>query len=85
MVRARRNLYFMHKPALVESLSRVPDGAELLIDLSATSYVDLDCIDIINGFVKAAGFRDINVRVRPDPGRKTAALINAPVSRARAT
>jgi MFS superfamily sulfate permease-like transporter len=85
MVRARRNLHFMHKPALVESLSRVPDGAELLIDLSATSYVDLDCIDIINGFVKAAGFRDINVRVRADPGRKTAALINAPVSRARAT
>jgi carbonic anhydrase len=85
MVRARRNLHFMHKPALLDALNRVPDGAELLIDLSATSYVDLDCIDIINGFVKAAEFRQINVRVRADPGRKSAAIINAPITRARAT
>jgi carbonic anhydrase len=85
MVRARRNLHFMHKPALVDALSRVPDGAELLIDLSATSYVDLDCIDIINGFVKAASFRDIEVRLRADPTRKSAAMINAPITRARAT
>ncbi|MCU0890241.1 MAG: SulP family inorganic anion transporter [Sandarakinorhabdus sp.] len=85
MVRARRNLHFMHKPALLEALNRVPDGANLLIDLSATSYVDLDCIDIINGFVKAASFRDIEVRLRADPTRKSAAMINAPITRARAT
>ena len=85
MVRARRNLHFMHKPALLEALNRVPEGSSLLIDLSATSYVDLDCIDIINGFVKAASFRNIDVRVRADPGRKSAAMINAPITRARAT
>ncbi len=85
MVRARRNLYFMHKPALQQALGRVPDGAELLIDLSATNYVDLDCIDIINGFVRAAGFRGIQVRVRADHAQRSAALIHAPVTRARAT
>jgi MFS superfamily sulfate permease-like transporter len=85
MVRARRNLYFMHKPALQDALGRVPDGAELLIDLSATSYVDLDCIDMINSFVRAAAFRDINVRVRADHTRRAAEQINAPVTRARAT
>jgi MFS superfamily sulfate permease-like transporter len=85
MVRARRNLHFMHKPALVQALNRVPDGAKLLVDLSGTSYVDLDCIDIINGFVKGAAFRDIEVRVRPDPARRSAELINAPITRARAT
>ena len=85
MVRARRNLYFMHKPALQQALARVPDGAELLIDLSATSYVDLDCIDIINGFVRAAHYRGIDVKLRADHARRYAAMINAPVTRARAT
>lgn len=85
MVRARRNLYFMHKPALQEALGRVPDGSTVLIDLSATSYVDLDCIDIINGFVRGAAFRNIEVRVRPDHSHRAASLINAPTTRARAT
>ncbi len=85
MVRARRNLYFMHKPALQQALERVPAGSELLIDLSATSYVDLDCVDIINGFVRAAAYRQIDVKLRADHARTTAALINAPITRARAT
>jgi MFS superfamily sulfate permease-like transporter len=85
MVRARRNLYFMHKPALQAALGRVPDGATLLIDLSATAYVDLDCIDIINSFVRGAAFRNIDVRVRADHTRRAAAQINAPITRARAT
>uniref|UniRef100_UPI0035692ADF SulP family inorganic anion transporter n=1 Tax=Sandarakinorhabdus sp. TaxID=1916663 RepID=UPI0035692ADF len=85
MVRARRNLYFMHKPALQQALERVPEGSSLLIDLSATSYVDLDCIDIINGFTRAAQYRGIDVKVRADHTRRSAAMINAPVTRARAT
>jgi carbonic anhydrase len=85
MVRARRNLYFMHKPALQQALERVPEGTSLLIDLSATSYVDLDCIDIINGFAKAAQYRGIDVKRRADHTRKAADKINAPITRARAT
>ena len=85
MVRARRNLYFMHKPALQEALGRVPDGTEVLIDLAATSYVDLDCIDMINSFVRGAAFRGITVRLRADHTRRAAEQINAPVTRARAT
>ncbi|WP_353217707.1 SulP family inorganic anion transporter [Sandarakinorhabdus sp.] len=85
MVRARRNLYFMHKPALQDALGRVPDGSELLIDLSGTSYVDLDCIDIINSFVRGAPFRNIDVRVKADHAMKFAPMVNAPLTRARAT
>ncbi|WP_409049874.1 SulP family inorganic anion transporter [Sandarakinorhabdus sp.] len=85
MIRARRNLYFMHKPALQEALARVPSGYVALIDLSATSYVDLDCIDIINSFAKAAQFRDIRVVVKADHMMRAAAKINAPLTRARAT
>jgi len=85
MVRARRNLYFMHKPALQEALGRVPDGSVMLLDLSGTTYVDLDCIDIINSFVRAAAFRNIDVKVKADHAMKFAPMVKAPLSRARAT
>lgn len=78
MIRARRNLYFIHKFELQKALGAVPDGAELLIDLSATSYIDLDNIDIVNAFVRNAKFRDISVSVRGDIAEKSAPLVDAP-------
>ena len=85
MVRARRNLYFIHKPQLQKALARVPDDHTVLIDLSATGYVDLDNIDIINSFIKGAPFRNLRVVVKGDPMGRTAPLIAAPLTRARAT
>ncbi len=78
MIRAKRNLYFIHKVELQRELDRVPDDCTVVIDLSATSYVDLDNIDIINGFIKNAGYRNVKVLVRGDIGEKTAPLIKAP-------
>lgn len=78
MVRARRDLYFIHKPQLQKALTRVPDGADVVIDLSTTIFVDLDNIDIINGFIKGAPFRNISVQVRGDAAGVSAAKINAP-------
>ncbi|MBA3837032.1 MAG: hypothetical protein C0499_05175, partial [Zymomonas sp.] len=83
LLRARRNLYFMHKYELQQALERVPDGANLLIDLSSTNYVDLDNVDIINAFIKGAAFRDIRVLVRGDIADRTAPLINAPADEVR--
>lgn len=85
MVRARRNLYFVHKPQLQAALATVPDNRTVLIDLSATNYVDLDNIDIINAFVKAAPFRKLRVVIKGDPSGRSAAKIRAPLTRARAT
>ncbi|MXO98754.1 SulP family inorganic anion transporter [Altererythrobacter xixiisoli] len=78
LIRARRNLYFIHKYELQQKLDQVPDNAHLLIDLSSTSYVDLDNIDVINAFIKGAPFRNISVLVRGDVAERTAPLINAP-------
>lgn len=78
MVRARRDLYFIHKPQLQKALTRVPDGADVVIDLSTTIFVDLDNIDIVNGFIKGAPFRNISVQVRGDAAGVSAAKINAP-------
>ena len=78
LVRARRNLYFIHKYELQSKLARVPDGSDLLIDLSSTNYVDLDNIDVINSFIKNAGYRGIRVMLRGDIAERSAALIDAP-------
>ena len=83
LVRARRNLYFIHKYELQKSLDRVPDNANLLIDLSSTSYVDLDNVDIINAFIKGAQYRGITVLIRGDLALRTVKLINAPQTEVR--
>lgn len=80
LVRARRNLYFIHKYELQQKLNRVPDDADLLIDLSSTSYVDLDNIDVINAFIKNAQYRGIRVMLRGDIAERSARLIDAPVT-----
>jgi len=85
MVRARRNLYFVHKAQLQTALAAIPDGKTVLIDLSATSYVDLDNIDIINAFTKAAAYRSLRVVIKGDARGETARRLVAPLTRARAT
>jgi len=81
LIRARRNLYFMHKYELTRAIGLIPDGASVLIDLSSTNFVDLDNIEIINAFIRSASLRNISVLVREDIGERTAPLINAPLSR----
>ena len=83
LVRARRNLYFIHKYELQKKLELVPPDSDLLIDLSSTSYVDLDNVDIINAFIKNAAYRGIKVVVRGDIAERTLPLINAPAAEVR--
>lgn len=78
LVRARRNLYFIHKVELQNALGRVPDGSDVLIDLSSTEYVDLDNVEIINDFIRGSAYRDIRVVVRGDLADRTAPQIQAP-------
>ena len=80
LIRARRNLYFIHKYELQKELNRVPDNANLLIDLSSTSYVDLDNVDVLNAFIKGAAYRGIKITLRGDIAERSAPLINAPVT-----
>ncbi|MBX9813521.1 MAG: hypothetical protein A4S12_02555 [Proteobacteria bacterium SG_bin5] len=79
LIRARRNLYFIHKYELQNMLARVPDKSTLLIDLSATSYVDLDNIEIINAFIKHAHYRGIEVFLRGDLAGRAPPRIDAPI------
>ncbi len=83
MVRARRDLYFIHKVQLQQALARIPDNRDVLIDLSATSYVDLDNIDIINAFTKGAPFRNITVLIKGDATGRSASQLAAPLKKVR--
>ena len=83
LIRARRNLYFIHKYELQKQLARVPDGANLMIDLTSTSYVDLDNVDIINAFIRNADHRGIAVLVRGDIAERTVRQIDAPTAEVR--
>ena len=83
LLKARRNLYFIHKYELQKALNQVPDDAVLVIDLVGTDYVDLDNVEIINSFVRNAESRNIAVSLRGDLGDRTAPLINAPTREVR--
>lgn len=83
LVRARRNLYFIHKHELQKILARIPDGQDVLIDLTATTYVDLDNIDIINAFIKSAPFRQISVLVKGEIHGHETRRVTAPLRETR--
>jgi carbonic anhydrase len=83
LIRARRNLYFIHKYELQKQLGRVPDGANLMIDLTSTNYVDLDNVDIINAFIRNADTRGIAVLIRGDIAERTVRQIDAPTAEVR--
>ncbi|MDG6079290.1 SulP family inorganic anion transporter [Erythrobacter litoralis] len=78
MVSARRNLYFIHKYELQNSLGRVPEGATVVIDLERAEFVDPDNIDIINSFSRNAHFRDISVSIRGDVDNLADVQLEAP-------
>lgn len=81
LVRARRNLYFIHKFELQKSLARIPDGASVLIDLDRAEFIDPDNIDIINGFARNAEFRNIEVKVRGDLDHLRDTALNVPLKK----
>ena len=83
LVRARRNLYFIHKYELQKILAKIPDGQDVLIDLTATSYVDLDNIDVINAFIKSAPFRRISVLVKGEVFGNETRRVTAPLQETR--
>ncbi len=81
MVRARRNLYFIHKYELQKALGNVPEGASVVIDLERAEFVDPDNIDIINSFSRNARFRDIVVTIRGDVDHLDDAMLDAPTKK----
>ncbi len=64
LLRVKKDLSFIHKYELKKILTRIPDGKNVLIDLSRVSFVDMDNIDIFNEFIESAEYREISVNFK---------------------
>jgi MFS superfamily sulfate permease-like transporter len=56
-------VFFLNKGAIANELKKVPDGSELVIDMSKSVHIDFDVLEVINNFQKHAETRNIAVKV----------------------
>ncbi len=71
LVRFKKDMSFLHKYELKRILEKIPEGSDVLIDVSRTGYIDHDNAEIINDYIETAKFKDIKVTVRRLEGQAT--------------
>lgn len=71
LIRFKKDMSFLHKLELKRILEKIPEGSELLIDVSRTGYIDYDNAEIINDYIQTAKFKDIKVSIRRLEGQAT--------------
>jgi carbonic anhydrase len=64
LVRFRKDISFLNKPALKEKLESVPADGYVLIDLMRADFIDKDIIDVINEFIGHAHLKNIRVEIK---------------------
>lgn len=80
LVRFKKDLFFIHKYEVKKALSALPDGVQVLLDLSRMNYMDMDNADIINDFIESAPHRRIHVSIKNDIDSKTTQFIKEPIN-----
>jgi carbonic anhydrase len=78
LIRAKKDLFFMHKYELRKTFSAVPDDAQVLIDLSRLTFIDLDNVEVINDFIENAKHRNIRITIKRKPEVKATNMIEEP-------
>ncbi|NJM25899.1 MAG: SulP family inorganic anion transporter [Bacteroidia bacterium] len=56
-------VFFLNKGAIINELKRIPNGAELVIDMSKSVHIDRDVMEIIEDFKQQAASKDIDIRL----------------------
>jgi MFS superfamily sulfate permease-like transporter len=78
LLRINKDASFVNKNELKEMLTRIPDGAALILDGGRASYIDGDIYDVVTDFQRNAAYRHIEIefknfhdksRARPRGGR----------------
>lgn len=67
LVKCKKDLFFFHKYQLKSLLNELPDNSRVLLDLSRANFIDLDNIEIVNDFIVAAEFKDIQLTIKAPP------------------
>lgn len=79
LIRFQQDLSFIHKYELKRCIERIPENANLLIDISKINFIDLDNAEIINDFIEGSGFKGIKVSVKRLANSSSSQTINEPV------
>ncbi len=60
----KQDVYFFNKAALLAALERMPEGAQVVIDGSASTFIDPDVIEVLGNYGHLASQRNIQLEVR---------------------
>ena len=63
-VRFNKDVSFIHKPALVSMLREIPDNTKVVIDGTASEFIDFDIKESLQQFLAGAHQRGIDAEVR---------------------
>lgn len=67
ILQLRRNVSFLNKGKLKQSLEALPNGAELLLDFTQADFVDPDILEVVLDFARHSALKNIQVTVRRSP------------------
>jgi MFS superfamily sulfate permease-like transporter len=73
VISLKKDVYFFNKAALLEALEKLPEGARVVVDGSASEFIDHDIIEALGSFGSTASRRKIQLEVR-EVARTTAAM-----------
>lgn len=77
LLRLNTEVSFLNRQELRDYLAQVPDGGELIVDASASRFIDADIREDIDHFVEGAGNRGITVELKHYEGRSATYLDRA--------
>jgi len=64
LLRLRKDVSFLNKSMLKETLEKIPASSYILIDISRSDFIDKDVIEVINDFVYSAPLKRIKVEIK---------------------
>jgi MFS superfamily sulfate permease-like transporter len=64
LVRLRKDVTFLNKPIIKQTLEEIPPRTSLIIDLSPADFIDYDVLDVIEEFLIHAHLKEITVEIK---------------------
>ncbi|MBK6947140.1 MAG: SulP family inorganic anion transporter [Haliscomenobacter sp.] len=79
LVRLRKDVTFLNKPLVKQTLEQIPENAKVIIDVSPAEFIDQDIVDSINEFLAHAHLKNIRVAFEKSQHKKAHANFITPV------
>jgi MFS superfamily sulfate permease-like transporter len=64
VISLKKDVYFFNKAALLEALEKMPEGARVVVDGSASEFIDHDVVEALGNFGGTASRRKLQLEVR---------------------